>query len=105
MFKFAVLLLHYFFDAVDFHLTDIHLVLVLHDLDLGLLVYFFLSYSHAVQLHTHILDLLGLGMVNIGTTANILVALFNFLLCRLVLLGNIALTLLSFSQLNFDIAK
>ena len=101
----SVLLLNQLLDTVYLHLTNIDLILVLQNLNLRLLVHIFLRRGHPIQLHTHILDLLGLCMVDVGLAGNVLVALFDFGLRPLILLGNVALTFLRLSQLYFDVAK
>ena len=66
---------------------------------------FLLRLGDAVQLSTHVLDLLGLGMINIGTSRDGLVALFNLSLRVLVLLCHVALGLLRLRQLDLDVAQ
>ena len=47
--------------SIDLHLTCVHFVLVLLDLNLGLLMEFLLCVSNAVQLCCHLLNLFGLS--------------------------------------------
>ena len=65
----------------------------------------FLRGSYSIKLHTHILNLLGLCMVDVGLTRNVFVALLDFTLCILVLFSNVTLSFFRLRQLNFDVAK
>ena len=94
MFMVAVLLLQHLFDAVDLHLANVDLVLVLLDLDFGLLVSFLLGLSDAIKLHTHLLDRFGLRMVDIRLARDVLVALLDLGLGSLIFLRHIPLALL-----------
>ena len=102
---FAVLLLDELFKAVDLHLADVNLVLVLRILNLGGLMELLLASGHSVKLHAHILDLLGLGMIDIGLSRDIAVALLDLSLSILKLLGDVALGLLRLGKLDLDVAE
>ena len=101
----TILLLYDLFEAVYFHLTDVDLVLVLRILDLGGLMQFLLAGSDTVELHAHILNLLGLRVVDVGLPSDVAVALFNLSLGGLIFLGYVALSLLGLGKLDLDIAK
>ena len=91
MLHLTVLFLGYLLDAVNFHLAHINLVLVLRDLNLGLVVNLLLRGCNSIKLNTHVLDLLGLGVVDVGRAGDVLVTLFDFCLSGLVLLCDVAL--------------
>lgn len=101
----AVFLLHHFLNAINFHLSDINFVLVLQQLHFSLVVRFLLRGRYAIKLHIHVLDLFRLGVVNVGSSSDVLVALLNLELGCLVLFSRITLRFFCFGQLNFDVTK
>ena len=105
MAKLLVLLLHKLLYPVDLHLADVDLVLVLRDLDFGLLVDLLLRLCDTVQLHTHVLDLLRLSMVDVGLPCEVFVTLLDLLLGGLILFRHVTLPLLGLSKLNFDVSE
>ena len=102
---FAVLLLDQLFEAVDLHLADVNLVLVLRILNLGSLMELFLASGHTVKLHAHVLDLLSLSMIDVGLSRDIAVALLDLGLSVLKLLSDVALGLLRLGKLDLDVAE
>lgn len=101
----AVFLLHHFLNAINFHLSDINFILVLQQLHFSLVVRFLLRGRYAIKLHIHVLDLFRLGVVNVGSSSDVLVALLNLELGCLVLFSRITLRFFCFGQLNFDVTK
>ena len=105
MAELLVLLLHDLLNPVDLHLTDVDLVLVLRDLDLGLLMDLLLCLSDTVQLYAHVLDLLCLSMVDISLPREILVALLDLFLSCLILFRHVTLGFLRLCKLNFNVSE
>ena len=105
MVELLVLLLHDLLYPVDLHFTDVNLVLILRDLDLGLLMDLLLRLSDTIQLHTHVLNLLCLGVVDISLPSEIFVALLNLFLGCLVLFSHVTLSFLGLGQLNFNVSE
>jgi len=81
----VVFLLKNFLDAVDLHLAQINLILVLTQLKFPFLCSFCLFRTYLVKLLSHILNLEHLSVVDIGLARNLLVAILDFLLAVLVL--------------------
>jgi len=67
-------------ESVDLFLADIDLVLVSADLELGLLVHFLLRSNEFIHLFAHFFYLLSLGMIYVGLTGNLVVALPDLIL-------------------------
>ena len=105
MAELLVLLLHDLLYPVDLHLTNVDLVLVLSDLDLGLLMDLFLCLGHTVQLHAHVLNLLCLSVVDVGLPSEILVALLDLFLSCLILFRHVTLGFLGLCKLNFNVSE
>ena len=74
----SIPLLKHFLDPVNFHLSDVNLVLVLLDLKLGFLMYFLLGCGYTIKLCTHVLNLPGLSALDISSTLNLFVAFLDF---------------------------
>ena len=74
-------------------------------MNFGLLVYFLLGCSDAVKLHTHILNLLGLSVIDVGLASNAIVALFYLTLRALEFLCHVTLGLLGLCKLDFNVSK
>ncbi len=66
---------------------------------------FLLRGGHAIQLDAHVLNLLGLRVVNVGLPRDIAVALFDLGLRSLVLLSHVALGLLRLGKLDLHVAQ
>ena len=101
----SITLLKDFLHSVDFHLSDVDLILVLSNLQLCFLVYLLLSGSHSIQLCSHVLDLSCLGALHVRIAPDLHMALLNFSLGRFIFLCHFSLSLLRFGKLNFDIAE
>ena len=101
----TVFLLHELLDAIDLHFTDVDLVLILRILNFSGFVKLFLRGGYPIQLHAHVLNLLGLRVVDVRLSRDIAVALFDFDLGRLKLLSYVALGLLCLRKLNFNVTQ
>ena len=101
----AVLVLHQLLDAIDFNLTNVNFMLERSQLDLGLVMSLFLRSSNSVKLDAHVLDLLGLSMVDVSLARDVLVALLDLELSSLILFCHFALAILCLGQLDFDVAQ
>ena len=80
-------------------------MLSLGNLDLGLLVSFFLGLCDTIELVGHLFDLLSLRMVDVGLTRDVLVTFFDLGLSVFVLLSHIPLRLLRLGELDLNVAE
>jgi hypothetical protein len=101
----AVLVLHQLLDTVDFDLTDVNFMLERSQLDFGLVMSLFLGSCNSVKLNAHVLDLLGLGMIDVSLASDVLVALLDLELRSFILFSHFALAILRLGQLDFDVAQ
>ena len=101
----CIALLKNFLHSVDFHLSDVYLILVLSYLELSLFMDLLLSGRDTIELSSHVLYLASLGTLNVCIAPDLHVAFFNLGLCRFILFCHFSLSLLSLSELYLNIAE
>ena len=98
-------LLEDFLNTVVIFLTDVNLVLNLLNLQLGLFMDLLLGAGHVIQLCSHVLNLFGLGGLNVSLSLNVLMALLDFLLGTLISLIEFSLGILGLRQLYLNVSE
>ena len=101
----CIALLKNFLHSVDFHLSDVYLILVLSYLELCFFMNLLLSGCDTIELRSHVLYLARLGTLNVCITPDLHVTFFNLSLCRFILFCHFSLSLLSLCKLYLNIAE
>ena len=91
--------------STDLFLAHVYLVLVCADLKLALFVHLLLFGHEIVHVLGHVLDLLGLCMVDICLSTDLLVTLTDLLLRVLILVTQLSEAITTLGQLDLHIAE
>ena len=94
-----------FLDPIDLLLTDVNLILNILDLQLCFFMDLLLSGGHIIQLGAHILNLLGLGCLDVCLSLNVLMALLDLFLGALISFIQFSLRVLGLCKLNLNVSE
>ena len=98
-------LLKDFLDPIDLLLTNVNLILNILDLKLCFFMDLLLCGGHVIQLGAHILNLLGLGCLDVCLSLNVLMALLDLFLGALISLIEFSLRVLGLCKLYLNVSE
>ena len=94
-----------FLDPIDLLLTDVNLILNILDLQLCFFMDLLLCGGYVIQLGAHILNLLGLGCLDVCLSLNVLMALLDLFLGALISFIQFSLRVLGLCKLNLNVSE
>ena len=98
-------LLKDFLDPIDLLLTDVNLILNILDLQLCFFMDLLLGGGYIIQLGAHILNLLGLGCLDVCLSLNVLMALLDLFLGALISFIEFSLRVLGLCKLYLNVSE